>query len=57
MQATLARTKEPVNPVLQTEDIVVCVLLDSQEITVKKASKENNKIVTPSRFFIRIPVD
>ena len=48
---------EPVNLVLQTEDIVVCALLDLQDITVKKASKENNKVVTLCRFLIRILIN
>ena len=38
VSTTPARTMEAVKPVLQIEDIVVCVLLGLRDITVKEVS-------------------
>ena len=35
MSITLARTRQPVKPVLQTRDTAVCVLMDSGVMNVK----------------------
>ena len=38
MLITVAKTMQPVKPVLQTRDTAVCVLLDLKEITVRLVS-------------------